>query len=78
VQGTTIAPHLLVSVKPEGPINTKELFVQVVCAGRPAKGMPSWCALGMEMPKIEAMYAYVKGRSDGKLRPGRPALRAGG
>src|SRR5919112_4928990 len=78
VQGTTIAPHLIVSMKPDGPINTKELFVQTVCAGRPAKGMPSWCALGMEMPTIEAIYAYVKGRSDSKLHPGRPALRSGG
>jgi mono/diheme cytochrome c family protein len=78
VQGTTIAPHLIVSLKPDGPINTKEKFVQTVCAGRPEKGMPAWCALGMEMSTIEAMYSYVKGRSDGKLRPGRPALRSGG
>ncbi|HEX6434508.1 MAG TPA: c-type cytochrome, partial [Gemmatimonadales bacterium] len=78
VQGTTIAPHLIVSVKPDGPIKTKELFVQTVCAGRPAKGMPAWCPLGMEMPTIEAIYAYVKGRSDAKLRPGRPALKPGG
>ena len=75
VLGTTIAPHLIISLKPDGPINTKELFVQTVCAGRPAKGMPAWCALGMEMDKIEAIYAYVKGRSDGKIRPGGPAER---
>jgi hypothetical protein len=37
--------------------------------------MPGWCALGMEMDKIEAMYFYVKGRSDGKIHVGRPALR---
>jgi hypothetical protein len=78
VQGTTIAPHLIVSLKPDGPINTKELFIQTVCAGRPAKGMPSWCALGMEMPTIEAIYSYVKGRSDAKIHPGRPAVRSGG
>ncbi len=78
VQGTTIAPHLIVSLKPDGPIKTKELFVQTVCAGRPEKGMPSWCALGMEMPTIEAIYSYVKGRSDAKIHPGRPALKAGG
>lgn len=78
VLGTTIAPHLIVSLKPNGPIKTKELFVQVVCAGRPEKGMPAWCPLGMEMPTIESIYAYVKARSDAKLRPGRPALRAGG
>jgi mono/diheme cytochrome c family protein len=78
VQGTTIAPHLVTSLKPDGPINTKELFVQTVCAGRPAKGMPAWCALGMEMDKIEAIYSYVKGRSDGKIRPGRPAVKSQG
>ena len=78
VLGTTIAPHLLLSLKPNGPINTKEAFIQTVCAGRPEKGMPSWCALGMEMPKIEQMYAYVKARSDGKMGPGRPALKPEG
>jgi mono/diheme cytochrome c family protein len=78
VQGTTIAPHLIVSLKPEGPINTKEVFVQTVCAGRPAKGMPAWCALGMDMEKINQIYAYVKGRSDAKIHPGRPAVRSGG
>jgi Cytochrome C oxidase, cbb3-type, subunit III len=78
VQGTTIAPHLITSLKPDGPINTKELFVQTVCAGRPAKGMPAWCALGLEMDKIEAIHAYVKGRSDGKIHQGRPAVRSQG
>ena len=78
VQGTTIVPHLIVSLRPDGPINTKELFVQTVCAGRPEKGMPSWCALGMDMEKINQIYAYVKGRSDSKIHPGRPAVKAGG
>lgn len=77
VLGTTIAPQLLLSLKPDGPVNTKELFMQTVCAGRPANGMPSWCALGMELPTIEKIYAYVKGRSDAKLSPGRPALKPG-
>jgi hypothetical protein len=75
VMGTTIAPHLIVSLKPDGPINSKELFVQTVCAGRPAKGMPAWCSLGLEMDKINEIYSYVKGRSDGKIGPGRPAVR---
>ena len=75
VQGTSIAPHLIVSLRPDGPINTKELFIQTVCAGRPAKGMPSWCALGMELPTIEKIYAYVKGRSDAKIAAGRPAVK---
>jgi len=76
VMGTTIAPHLVTSLKPNGPVNTKELFVQIVCAGRPEKGMPAWCPLGLEMDKIEAIHAYVKGRSDGKVRPGRPARKS--
>ena len=78
VQGTTIAPHLIVSLRPDGPVNTKELFMQIVCAGRAEKGMPSWCALGMDMAKIESIYSYVKGRSEGKIHPGRPALKPAG
>jgi hypothetical protein len=78
VQGTTIAPHLIVSLKPNGPINSKELFVQTVCAGRPEKGMPSWCALGLDMGKINEIYEYVKGRSDAKISPGRPAVKQQG
>ncbi len=75
VVGTSFAPHLVTSLKADGPINTKEIFIQTVCAGRPEKGMPSWCALGMEPAKIEAIYAYVKGRSDAKIHPGRPAVK---
>jgi hypothetical protein len=77
VLGTTIAPHLIMSLKPDGPINTKELFLQTVCAGRPEKGMPSWCALGMDPGTIEKIYGYVKARSDTKMAPGRPARKEG-
>ena len=75
--GTTIAPHLIVSLRPDGTIPTKELFMSTVCAGRPAKGMPAWCSLGLGMDKIQNIYSYVKGRSDGKISPGRPAVREG-
>jgi hypothetical protein len=78
VLGSTIAPHLIMSLKPNGPINTQEAFVQVVCAGRPERGMPSWCALGMEPAKINQIYSYVKGRSEGKIGPGRPAVQPEG
>ena len=73
--GTSFAPHLILSLKPDGPINTKELFMQTVCAGRPEKGMPSWCTLGMEIPTIDKIYGYVKARSDAKLSAGRPAVK---
>jgi mono/diheme cytochrome c family protein len=74
--GTSFAPALTVSLKDDGTIPTKELFVQTVCAGRPDKGMPSWCALGLEMDKIENIYKYVKGRADKKISAGRPAVKA--
>jgi hypothetical protein len=78
VLGSTIAPQLVMSLKPDGPINTPELFTQTVCAGRPEKGMPSWCALGMDPAKIGQIYSYVKGRSEGKIHPGRPAVKPEG
>lgn len=73
--GTTFAPALVVSLKEGGTIPTKEMFITTVCAGRLDKGMPSWCALGLEMNKIDQIYQYVKGRADGKIAPGRPAQR---
>jgi hypothetical protein len=49
-----------------------------VCAGRPAKGMPAWCALGMDIPTIYKIYSYEKSRSDAKMGPGRPAVKREG
>ena len=74
VQGTTIAPHLVQSLK-NGSIQSKEQFIEVVCSGRPEKGMPAWCPLGLDLPTIEAIYEYVKARSEGRMHPGRPARR---
>ena len=76
VSGTTIAPHLILSLKPDGTVPTAEVFMTTVCGGRPEKGMPAWCALGMTPAQIDTIYAYVKGRSDAQLHPGRPARRA--
>jgi mono/diheme cytochrome c family protein len=73
--GTSFAPALVVSLKQGGTVPTKEMFIQTVCAGRPDRGMPSWCALGLEMDKINNIYDYVKGRADGKIHAGRPALK---
>jgi mono/diheme cytochrome c family protein len=74
--GSSFAPALVVSLKPDQTIPTQEAFIQVVCAGRPEKGMPAWCALGLEMDKIQKIYSYLKGRADGKIGPGRPAVRS--
>lgn len=73
VSGTTIAPHLIVSLKPNGPIPDEATFTKTVCDGRVEKGMPAWCSTGMTKEEIDTIYAYVKGRSDAKLHPGRPA-----
>jgi mono/diheme cytochrome c family protein len=76
--GSSFAPALVVSLKAGGPIPDEPAFITVVCAGRPDKGMPSWCALGLEMDKIQRIYKYVKGRADGKISAGRPMLKAEG
>ena len=79
--GSSFAPALVVSLSDSGRFRTgekatKELFIATVCGGRPAKGMPSWCALGLEMDKMQNIYAYLKGRADGKIQLGRPAQKA--
>src|SRR5262245_35766971 len=77
VLGTSIAPHLILSLKPDGPIPNEAVFLQTVCGGRPTKGMPAWCTLGMSTAKIDTIYSYVKARSDAKMHPGMPARRGG-
>ena len=77
VLGTSIAPHLILSLKPDGSIPNEAVFLQTVCGGRPAKGMPAWCTLGMSTAQIDTIYSYVKARSDAKMHPGRPARRGG-
>ncbi len=70
--GTSFAPNLLHSVGPDGAISSQAIFVSTVCQGRPTKGMPSWCAIGLEVPTMLNIYSYVKRRSDAKMGPGRP------
>ena len=76
--GTSFAPALVVSLKEGGTVPTKESFMTTVCAGRKEKGMPAWCELGLEMNKIDDMYAYIKARADGKVGAGRPAVKPEG
>lgn len=73
--GTSFAPALVVSLKNGGTIPNEQVFIQTVCAGRPEKGMPSWCSLGLEIPKMQMIYSYLKQRADGKIGIGRPAER---
>jgi len=76
--GTTFAPALIVSLKDGGTVPDQAAFITVVCQGRVDKGMPSWCELGLEIDKIQNIYAYLKLRADGKVAAGRPAAKADG
>lgn len=46
-------------------------FQQTVLKGRIEKGMPNFAASKMATDNIAALYAYLKGRSDGAIQPGR-------
>jgi mono/diheme cytochrome c family protein len=50
---------------------SKEDFHTVIMNGRPDKGMPPFSASQMVTQNWEGLYAYLKGRSDGEIQPGR-------
>jgi mono/diheme cytochrome c family protein len=67
-----VAANLLVSLAPGGPIDTEAKFVQVVTEGRPERGMPAFKGI-MSPEQTRAVYAYVKGRAEKRIPPGRPS-----
>ena len=50
---------------------SKEDFHTTIMNGRPDKGMPPFSASQMVSQNWEGLYAYLKGRSDGQIQPGR-------
>src|ERR1700753_2949485 len=48
----------------------KEDCKTTVMEGRIEKGMPPWKGSQMMLDNWEGLYAYLKGRSDGKIEPG--------
>ena len=66
-----VAANLLISLGPGGPIDTPEKFFQVVSEGRPERGMPAAKVI-LSPEQIRAVYAYVKGRAEKRIPPGRP------
>ena len=50
---------------------SKEDFHTVMMNGRPEKGMPPFNGSTMVNQNWEGLYAYLKGRSDGEIQPGR-------
>ncbi len=71
-----VAANLLLSAGPGGPVESEEKFVQVVSEGRPERGMPAFKSI-LSPSQISAIYAYVKGRADKRIPPGRPEEPAG-
>lgn len=65
------APDLRWAVSPTGANFPRDSFVNTALNGRPDKGMPTWKAL-LDTAAIQELYLYVKARSDGWLKPGRP------
>jgi mono/diheme cytochrome c family protein len=62
-----VGPSLLDSLKRL----SKEEFRQSILKGRPEKGMPNFDGSKMVTENIDGLYAYLKGRSDGAIQPGR-------
>ena len=48
----------------------KDEFHELMMNGRPEKGMPPFNASAMLNKNWEGLYAYLKGRSDGQIKPG--------
>jgi mono/diheme cytochrome c family protein len=71
-----VAANLLTSLAAGGPIDTPQKFTQVVTQGRAHRGMPAFGGT-MTPEQIQAVYAYVKGRADKRIPPGRPQKPAG-
>ncbi|HET9464289.1 MAG TPA: cytochrome c [Gemmatimonadales bacterium] len=67
-----VAANLLISLAPGGPMAAYEQFAQVVQEGRPERGMPAFKSI-LTPEQIKAIYAYVKGRAEKRIPPGRPA-----
>jgi mono/diheme cytochrome c family protein len=62
-----VGPPLVESMK----VLTKEDFHKIMMNGRPEKGMPPFNTSPMVNENWEGLYAYLKGRSDGQIQPGR-------
>jgi mono/diheme cytochrome c family protein len=73
--GSSFAPSLVQALGKGGAVPTEAAFLSIACAGVSSKGMPSWCALGLGMDKLQSIYLYVKGRADGTIHPGHPAAK---
>jgi mono/diheme cytochrome c family protein len=61
-----VGPSLIERLK----VLSKEDFHQLMMHGRPEKGMPNFNGSQMVQKNWEGLYGYLKGRSDGQIKPG--------
>jgi mono/diheme cytochrome c family protein len=62
-----VGPSLLQSLK----VMTKDEFKTTVLDGRIEKGMPNFGGTQSVVDNLDNLYAYLKGRSDGAINPGK-------
>ncbi|MFC0135935.1 c-type cytochrome [Massilia eurypsychrophila] len=62
-----LGPSLLASLK----VMSRDEFKNTVLHGRAAKGMPNFDGSKQVVDNVDNLYAYLKGRSDGAIKPGR-------
>lgn len=62
-----VGPSLLASMK----VMSKGDFAKTIADGRVDKGMPAWKESQNVMEHMDALYAYLKGRSDGAITKAR-------
>ena len=62
-----VGPSLIETMKTMTP----EQFKKSVLQGKPEKGMPNFDGSKMVVENIDGLYAFLKGRSDGAIKPGR-------
>ena len=62
-----VGPSLVDSLK----VLSKDQFKTTVLHGRIEKGMPNFDGSKQVVENIDNLYAYLKGRSDGAIEPGR-------
>jgi len=62
-----VGPSLVNSLK----VLSKDDFKKTVLHGRMEKGMPNFDGSKQVVENIDYLYAYLKGRSDGVIMPGR-------
>jgi hypothetical protein len=62
-----VGPSLLQSLK----VISKDEFKAAVLKGRIEKGMPNFGGVHTVADNIDQLYAFLKGRSDGAIKPGK-------